>query len=122
MGSVLSKKSKLKIKNVIRKGKDMQKASATILLRNKSDINVLCFDVNIEDFYLAHFRLWPQNHPNILQLLICLLHLALLMVVMIFSETFFAYFSISDEINPQQYIFFNEINPQPNLFLVLSMK
>ena len=64
MGSVLSKKSKLKIKNVIRKGKDMQKASATILLRNKSDINVLCFDVNIEDFYLAHFRLWPQNHPN----------------------------------------------------------
>ena len=64
MGSVLSKKSKLKIKNVIRKGKDMQKASATILLRNKSEINVLCFDVNIEDFYLARFHLWLQNHPN----------------------------------------------------------
>ena len=64
MQSVLSKKSKLKIKNVMPKDKDMLKASGRILLRKDPDFDVLCFDININGFYPAHFRLWPQNHST----------------------------------------------------------
>ena len=64
MGSVLSKKSKLKIKNVIPKDKDMPKASGRMLLRKDPNVDVLCFDINIDGFYPACFRLWPQNHPT----------------------------------------------------------
>ena len=63
MGSVLSKKSKLKIKNVIPNDKDMSKVSARILFRKNPDFDVLCFDINIHGFYPARFRLWLQNHP-----------------------------------------------------------
>ena len=61
MGSILSKKTKLKIKNVITKDKDMPKVSGRILLRKDPDFDVLCFDINIDGFYPARFRLWPQN-------------------------------------------------------------
>ena len=64
MQSVLSKKSKLKIKNVMPKDKDMLKASGRILLRKDPDFDVLCFDININGFCPAHFRLWPQNHST----------------------------------------------------------
>ena len=63
MGSVVSKKRKLKIKNFIPKDKDMWRASGKILLRKDPDFDVLCFDINIEGFHPARVRLWLQNHP-----------------------------------------------------------
>ena len=63
MGSVASKKRKLKIKNVIPKDKDMQRASGKMLLRKDPDIDVFCFDLSIDGFHSAPVRLSPQNHP-----------------------------------------------------------
>ena len=51
------KKSKLKIKNVIPKDKDMPKVSGRIILRKDPDFDVLLFDINIDGFYPARFRL-----------------------------------------------------------------
>ena len=59
----MSKKRKLKIKNVIPKDKDMRRASGKILLRKDPDFDVLCFDINIEGFHPVRVRLWLQNHP-----------------------------------------------------------
>ena len=64
MRFVLLKKSKLKIKNVIPKDKDMPKVSGRRLLRKDPDFDVLLFDINIDGFYPARFRLWPQSHPT----------------------------------------------------------
>ena len=42
----------------------MPKASGRILLRKDLDFDALYFDINIDSFYPARFRLWPQNHPT----------------------------------------------------------
>ena len=70
----MSKKRKLKIKNVISKDKDMTRVSGKILLRKDPDFDVLNFE------------------SRILQRPIYFLWLRLPLVLTIFSESFFSLF------------------------------
>ena len=63
MGSAVAKRKRVQIKNFLPKEDDMPKASGEIVLRKHKDFNILCFDINIDSFYLVHVRLRPQNHP-----------------------------------------------------------
>ena len=63
MGSVVSKKRKLKTKNVIPKDKDMPRVFDKILPRKDPDFDVLYFDINIDGFHPARVLLLLQNHP-----------------------------------------------------------
>ena len=63
MGSVLLKRNKLKIKNVI-PDKNMPRASGKVLLRKDPEFDASCFDINIDGFHPTRVRLWPQNHPT----------------------------------------------------------
>ena len=63
MRSVLAKKKRVKIKNLLPKEENMPKASGEIVLRKDMDFDILCFDINIDGFYPARICLWPQNYP-----------------------------------------------------------
>ena len=63
MRSVLAKKERVKIKNILPKEENMPKSSGEIVLRKDMDFDILCFDINVDGFYPARIRLWPQNHP-----------------------------------------------------------
>ena len=64
MGSFLLKKNKVKIKTLLPKDSEIFQTSVEIILRKNTDFDILCFDINIDGYFPARVRLWPQNHPT----------------------------------------------------------
>ena len=62
MGSVLAKRSKIKIKNIL--DKNIPRTSGEIVIRKDADFDIICFDIDIEGFYPTRIRLLLQNHPT----------------------------------------------------------
>ena len=60
----MAKRDKLKVKSILPKEENIPKASGEIVLRKDTDLDILCFDRNIDGFYSVSVRLWPQNHPT----------------------------------------------------------
>ena len=59
----MAKRDKLKVKSILPKEENIPKASGEIVLRKDTNLDILCFDRNIDVFYLVSVRLRPQNHP-----------------------------------------------------------
>ena len=49
MGSVLAKRSKIKIKNIL--DKNIPRTSGEIVIRKNANFDIICFDIDIEGFY-----------------------------------------------------------------------
>ena len=64
MGSFLSKKNQVTIKNLLPKGKEFSHLNTCgeITLKKDVDFDVLCFDINFDGYFPARISLWPQNH------------------------------------------------------------
>ena len=60
----MAKRNRLKVKNILPKEENIPKASGEIIFRKDMDFDILYFDINIDGFYPAGVRLWPQNNPT----------------------------------------------------------
>ena len=66
MGSFLSKKKWVKIKNLLLKGKEFSHLNTCgeIILRKDVDLDVLCFGINFDGYFPARIHLWLQDHAT----------------------------------------------------------
>ena len=62
MGSVLVKKSKIKIKNIL--NENMPRASVEFVIRKDADFDITYFDIDIEGFCRTSVHLWQKNHST----------------------------------------------------------
>ena len=64
MGSFLSKKNQVKIKNLLPKGKEFSHLNkcGEITLKKGVGFGVLCFGINFDGYFPAQIHVWPQNH------------------------------------------------------------
>ena len=66
MGSIRSKREKVKIKNLLPRGTEFSHLNARgkITLKRDTDFDILCFEINFQGYFPAAVRLWPSNHPT----------------------------------------------------------
>lgn len=66
MGSIHSRREKVKIKNLSPKVNEFSHLSTRggITLKRDTDFSILCFIIKIEDHFPTVVRLWPSNHPT----------------------------------------------------------
>ena len=66
MGSIHSRREKLKIKNFLPKGAKFSHLNTRgeIILKRDADFDILCFEINFQGYFPAIVRLWRSNHPK----------------------------------------------------------
>lgn len=66
MGSIRSKREKVKIKNLLPRGNEFShlNAKSKITLKRDIDFDILCFEINFQGYFPAAVRLCPSNHPT----------------------------------------------------------
>ena len=66
MGSIHSRREKVKIKNMLPRGIEFSHLNkrGEIILRTDQDFDILCFEIKFEGYFLTVVRLWPSNHPT----------------------------------------------------------
>ena len=66
MGSIHSRREKVKIKNMLPRGSEFSHLNkrGEILLRRDQDFDILCFEIKFERYFLTVVRLRPSNHPT----------------------------------------------------------
>lgn len=66
MGSIRSKREKVKIKNLLPRGNEFShlNAKSKITLKRDIDFDILCFEINFQGYFPAAARLCPSNHPT----------------------------------------------------------
>ena len=66
MGSIHSRREKVKIKNNLPQGSEFchLNTRGEIILRRDQGFNVLCFEIKFEGYFPTVVRRWPSNHPT----------------------------------------------------------
>ena len=63
MGIKQKKNNNLKIKNLLPKDEEFShlEAKGKIVITKDVDFDILCFEIDIDNYFLTLVRLWPQN-------------------------------------------------------------
>ena len=66
MGIKQKKNNHLKIKNLLPKDQAFSnlEAKGKIVITKDIDFDILCFEIDIDNYFLTLVRLWPQNWPS----------------------------------------------------------